>query len=83
MDDKCLLRIIANPYKLNKCKKKNNHTKNKDSLLYEYLEQKYKDIYIHHTLYYQVINSIDDIIIEYVCKNVINDMIMSICNKFD
>jgi len=83
MDDKNHLKIIANPFRLNKTTIKYNINKNKDNLLYEYLENKYKDIYIHHTIFYNIIESIDCIIIDHISNSVINDIIETICNKFD
>ena len=83
MDEKIHLKIIANPFRLNKGSKKMKNHNDTDNLLYEYLEKKYKGIYIHHKIYYEIIDSIDSILIEYISKNVINDIINSICNKFD
>ena len=83
MDDKIHLKIIANPFRLNKNNKKKNKINNTDNLLFEYLEIKYKDTYIHHKIFYEIINSIDSIIINNISKNVIDDIINTICNKFD
>ena len=83
MDDTNYLKIIANPLKLNKIKGSYNKIKNKDHFLYDYLENKYKGIYIHHTLFYNIIESIDSIIIEHVTNSIVNDIVETICNKFD
>lgn len=79
------LKIIANPYKLKKYK--NISFKNKEvsinNILYEYIEKKYKNIYIHHTLYYEIIESIDDIVNEYIIKDFVNELLNKVIDKFD
>ena len=78
------LRIIANPYLL---KKKIAQTNNKDQLindlLYEYLDAKYKKIFISPNLYYKVIDGIDELIIRYEIEQIISEIIDEAINKFD
>jgi len=80
--DRFNLRIIANPYLMKKkINFKNNLQIERDNneLLYQYLNTKYKEIYIHPVLYYNIINVIEETIkdheIELVVKEIINGII--------
>lgn len=87
MDDNNNLRMIANPFLLNKniiessseqmVKIKTNH------FLYLYLEKKYPSKYIPPSTFYEIIKIIDDKIIENDIKEIVKDIIQSVIIKFD
>jgi hypothetical protein len=77
--DRFNLRIIANPYFM---KKKILNSKNNsqielenNELLYQYLDSKYKEIYIPPILYYNIINVIETIIRDYEIELVVKEII--------
>ena len=79
--DENYLRIIANPLRLKNVGKKRKKS-NINDYLYFYLEKKYPDVYIHHTVYYKIIENIDKIINQTIIDQIVNDLIESII-KFD
>jgi hypothetical protein len=92
MNDKQCLRIIANPYlfkkeKFNKPPSEKLIEMNNNNLLYKYLENKYKNTYISPTLFYKIIEIIDEemnnILINNIIEETISEIISEICNKFD
>ena len=77
--DNSYLRMIANPYLL---KKSNNRIKTKDylnientDLLYQYLEIKYKDIYINPILFYDIMQKIDELIKYHEIELIIDEIV--------
>ena len=81
--DRFNLRVIANPYLM---KNKKSNSKNNlqielenNELLYQYLDTKYKNIYINPILYYNIIKEIEEIIknheIELIVKEIIDVVI--------
>ena len=86
MDSKHL-KMIANPHLLNKNIKRNKNEKvinlDTEELLYDYLSKKYREVYIHPTLFYQIKSEINDIVTNHVVQSIIYEMVVSINNKFD
>lgn len=82
-NDKDLFRLIANPYLLNK---KEIKIIIKEDLLLKYLKEKYK-IYIHNDFIEEIKKIIDekiyDYIIETTTKEIVNECIQNVLEKFD
>jgi len=88
--DKFNLRMIANPYLLNKnkdIKKNSNSDIESNDLLYSYLESKHKDIYISPLLFYKIINKIENLIEEYnneiLIQNTVEEIIDNCIDKIE
>ena len=81
------LRIIANPFLLKKEVKQIKNTKlveiDTDQLLFTYLDKKYQDIYIHHHLFYQIKEEINQSVTEHTIRSVLHEMVDFVSNKFD
>ena len=81
------LRIIANPYLLKKEKIKSKNIFQieieNNNLLYQYLEKKYKNLYINPILYYNIINRIDEVILNYEVETILSEIIDGVICKFD
>lgn len=79
--------MIANPYLLKKNQKNNKNKKidrlENQNLLYKYLENRYQNEYISPKQYYNIISSIDEIIYNYIIKDILEEIIMQIEIKFD
>jgi hypothetical protein len=87
MDNNCL-RLIANPFLLKKNCESFDNKKQKTQIsvnhfLYLYIEKKYPNIYIPPTIFYNIINTIDQKIIEFEIKQLLNEIINSVLIKFD
>ena len=80
-----LLRLIANPLRLNKQVNK-KQTVNKDDLLMKYLKKKY-NIYIHKEYIIEIEEMIDDKVNDYLImlksKELVNECIQNVLEKFD
>ena len=85
MDSNCL-RIIANPHLLKKNVPKqkilNDNIKN-NKLLGQYLENKYRGLYLHPKIHHEIIDAIDKIIIQYISHKLVQDIIKNVLKKFD
>ena len=81
------LRIIANPFLLKKEGKQQKNTKlveiDTDQLLFTYLDKKYEDVYIHHHLFYQIKEEINQSVTEHTIRSVLHEMVDFVVNKFD
>ena len=81
------LRIIANPFLLKKERKQQKNTKlveiDTDQLLFTYLDKKYEDVYIHHHLFYQIKEEINQAVTEHTIRSVLHEMVDFVVNKFD
>jgi len=77
------LRIIANPYLLKTNRIINSRDQESNDLLYDYLNKKYKKIFISPDLFYKVIEGIDEIVLNYEVEQVIAEIIEGVFNKFD
>ena len=81
------LRIIANPFYLKKEGKQQKNTKlveiDTDQLLFTYLDKKYEDVYIHHHLFYQIKEEINQSVTEHTIRSVLHEMVDFVINKFD
>ena len=80
-----LLRLIANPLRLNK-KINKKQTVNKDDLLMKYLKKRY-NIYIHKEYIIEIEDMIDDKVNDYLImlksKEIVNECIQNVLEKFD
>lgn len=80
-----LLRLIANPLKLNK-NENHKHIEIKDDLLFKYLKNKY-NIYIHKEYINEIEKMIDDKMNDYLImiksKEIVNQCIQNVLEKFD
>ena len=80
-----LLRLIANPIKLNKNDNK-KHIEIKDDLLLKYLKKKY-NVYIHKGYISEIEKMIDDKMNDYLImiksKEIVNECIQNVLEKFD
>ena len=80
-----LLRLIANPLRLNK-KINKKQTVNKDDLLMKYLKKRY-NIYIHKEYIIEIEEMIDDKVNDYLImlksKELVNECIQNVLEKFD
>jgi len=90
MKDNQCLKMIANPYLLRKNEKNNNKYKNKrlcivenQSLLYKYIENQYQNEFIPPTLFYKIIDIINENINDYIIYNSLDEIIKQIEIKFD
>tara|TARA_B100000963_G_C22624203_1_gene671499 strand:+ start:1204 stop:1473 length:270 start_codon:yes stop_codon:yes gene_type:complete len=81
------LRIIANPFLLKKEMKQKKNTKlveiDTDQLLFTYLDKKYQDVYIHHHLFYQIKEEINQSVTEHIIRSVLHEIVDFVSNKFD
>ena len=79
-----LLRLIANPIRLNKKEYKN--TEKKDDLLMKYIKNRY-NIYIHKEYINEIEEMIDDKINDYLIilksKEIVRECIKNVLEKFD
>ena len=82
--DKELLRLIANPYRLNQTD--NQKPVEKDDLLIKYLKRKY-NIYIHAEYVYEIEKIIDEKVNDYMIvltsKEIVRECIQNVLEKFD
>jgi len=76
--DKFNLRIIANPYLLKQNKKSKDSIqieRENNELLYQFLEYKYKSLYINPKLYYDIITLIDGKVKDYEINQIVEEII--------
>ena len=76
--DKFNLKMIANPYLLKHNQKKKDNTqieRENNDLLYQFLDYKYKSLYINPELYYDIINLIDEEIKDYEINLIVEEII--------
>lgn len=87
MDKNCL-RLIANPFLLKKNNESFNNNKQKKQIsvnhfLYLFIEKKYPNMYIPPNIFYNIINIIDQEIINFEIKQLVNEIIDTVLIKFD
>jgi len=86
MDKNCL-RMIANPYRLKKkdCpfKRKKLNELSTNHNLYVYLHDKYPNLYISPTDFYDIISMIDNKIMNSTVEKVLREIIDTVMIKFD
>ena len=87
MDKNCL-RLIANPFLLKKNSESFDNNKQKKQIsvnhfLYLFIEKKYPNMYIPPNIFYNIINTIDQKIIEFEIKQLVNEIIDTVLIKFD
>ena len=87
MDKNCL-RLIANPFLLKKNSESFDNNKQTKQLsvnhfLYLFIEKKYPNMYIPPNIFYNIINTIDQKIIEFEIKQLVNEIIDTVLIKFD
>lgn len=82
MEDKILLKMIANPYLFKKNKEikiKQNNNEN----LYKYLKNIYPKLYIPPYVYSDIEDEINNIVIKYQSKTIADKIISNCLKKFD
>ncbi len=81
--DNNYLRMIANPYLLKKNNNNKKITYNKNDILYNYIKEKYPKLYLPPSIYDDISDEIDNVIIRYQAKSFVNKIITNAINKFD